>query len=190
MTNGAETQKRRTRIALARRCATHVGDQKLGGMITESMTRMGARVRGIDVVERNIDIAREHARNSALDVRYDATTVEALATSGARFDVVLNMEVVEHVPDVAAFMADCAALVRPGGVTALATLNRTPDGQLVSGARAFAELWAALPGFRLLGRAARTRTALPLLEAGYRGFLRLRPAMQRLAARMTGPPSS
>ena len=58
-------------------------------------------------------------------MRYDATTVEALAASGARYDVVLNMEVVEHVPDVATFMGDCARLVRPGGAMALATLNRT-----------------------------------------------------------------
>jgi 2-polyprenyl-6-hydroxyphenyl methylase/3-demethylubiquinone-9 3-methyltransferase len=96
-----------------------------GGILGESMARLGAHVHGIDVVERNIAIARSHAAGEGLPVRYELTTAGALADTGVRYDAVLNMEVVEHVPDVAAFMADCARLVRPRGLMSVATINRT-----------------------------------------------------------------
>lgn len=96
-----------------------------GGILSESMARLGARVHGIDVVERNIAIARSHAAGSGLEVEYEHVTVDALAGRAARYDIVLNMEVVEHVPDMTTFMSDCTRLVRPGGAMALATINRT-----------------------------------------------------------------
>lgn len=96
-----------------------------GGLLSESMARLGADVCGIDVVQKNIEIARHHARLSALPVDYETTTVSELAARGIDYDIVLNMEVVEHVPYVPAFVQDCARLVRPGGVMALATINRT-----------------------------------------------------------------
>ncbi len=95
-----------------------------GGILSESMARLGATVTGIDVVEKNIGIARAHAKVSGVDVTYRQQTASSLAAEGAAFDVVLNMEVVEHVADLDAFMADCSALVRPGGTMFVATINR------------------------------------------------------------------
>ncbi len=101
-----------------------------GGILSESMARLGAEVLGIDVVEKNIEIARIHSRESSLDVRYETIPTSALVERGDQFDVLLNMEVVEHVPDVPAFMAECAALVRPGGAMSVATINRTAKSWL------------------------------------------------------------
>ncbi|MDD3449697.1 MAG: bifunctional 2-polyprenyl-6-hydroxyphenol methylase/3-demethylubiquinol 3-O-methyltransferase UbiG [Gammaproteobacteria bacterium] len=101
-----------------------------GGILSESMARLGAAVTGIDVVEKNIRVAALHAGEGGLAVDYRLQTAEALAAEGARYDVVLNMEVVEHVADLAGFMAACCALVRPGGLMAVATLNRTPASWL------------------------------------------------------------
>jgi 2-polyprenyl-6-hydroxyphenyl methylase/3-demethylubiquinone-9 3-methyltransferase len=89
------------------------------------MARLGARVHGIDVVERNLAVARAHAAGAGLDIRYEAVTAAELLSRGAGYDVVLNMEVVEHVPQVGAFLSNCARLVRPGGAMAVATINRT-----------------------------------------------------------------
>jgi 2-polyprenyl-6-hydroxyphenyl methylase/3-demethylubiquinone-9 3-methyltransferase len=97
-----------------------------GGILAESMARLGASVTGIDIVERNVLIARRHALLSGLAIDYRATGVEPLAASGVRFDAVLNMEVVEHVTGVDPFLDACATLVRPGGAMAVATINRTP----------------------------------------------------------------
>lgn len=101
-----------------------------GGLLCEPLTRLGATVTGIDAAERNIAIARIHAEQSGLSIDYRATTSEALVAAGARFDVVLNMEVVEHVDNVPLYMKSCADLVKPGGLMFTATINRT--------ARAFA----------------------------------------------------
>lgn len=96
-----------------------------GGLIAEPLARMGASVVAIDPAERNIAIAGLHARESGVDVDYRATTAEALADSGERFDVVLAMEVVEHVADIGLFLSRAAEMVKPGGLMAAATLNRT-----------------------------------------------------------------
>lgn len=96
-----------------------------GGLLSEAVARLGATVHGIDVVERNIAIAQVHAADNGLPVRYEAMTAESLRGAGARYDVLLNMEVVEHVADLAGFMRSCAALVRPSGVMVVATINRT-----------------------------------------------------------------
>ncbi len=95
-----------------------------GGILSEPMTRLGATVVGIDPSETNIEIARLHAGQTGLEIDYRATTVEALVEAKEDFDVVLAMEVVEHVADVDAFIAASAALVRPGGLLFLATINR------------------------------------------------------------------
>jgi 2-polyprenyl-6-hydroxyphenyl methylase / 3-demethylubiquinone-9 3-methyltransferase len=96
-----------------------------GGLLCEPLARLGATVTGIDAAERNIRIASLHAEQSGLEIDYRATTSEALAATGARFDVVLNMEVVEHVDNVPLYMKSCADLVAPGGLMFTATLNRT-----------------------------------------------------------------
>jgi 2-polyprenyl-6-hydroxyphenyl methylase/3-demethylubiquinone-9 3-methyltransferase len=96
-----------------------------GGLLTEPLTRLGATVTGIDAGEKNISVAKLHAERAGLDIAYRATTSEALAAEGARFDIVLNMEVVEHVDNVPLYMKSCADLVAPGGLLFSATINRT-----------------------------------------------------------------
>jgi 2-polyprenyl-6-hydroxyphenyl methylase/3-demethylubiquinone-9 3-methyltransferase len=96
-----------------------------GGLLSEPLARLGATVTGIDAAERNIAIARLHAEQSGLEIDYRAQTAEALAATGATFDIVLNMEVIEHVDDVPLFAQSCAALVKPGGLMVVATINRT-----------------------------------------------------------------
>ena len=96
-----------------------------GGLLCEPLARLGAEVVGADASETNIEVARLHAAQSGVDVDYRAETAEALAAAGETFDVVLNMEVVEHVADVDLFMDACAQMVRPGGLMFIATINRT-----------------------------------------------------------------
>ena len=96
-----------------------------GGLLTEPLTRLGATTVGVDPAPTNIEVARLHAARSDLAIDYRATTAEALVEAGELFDVVLAMEVVEHVADVDAFIDACAALVRPNGLLFVATINRT-----------------------------------------------------------------
>ncbi len=96
-----------------------------GGLLSEPMARMGADVLGADASEKNIGIAKAHAAGRGVPVEYRAVTAEALAEAGETFDVVLNMEVVEHVSDVDFFLSTCASMVRPGGMMFVATINRT-----------------------------------------------------------------
>lgn len=96
-----------------------------GGLLCEPLARLGATVTGVDAAERNIAIARLHADKSGLKIDYRATTSEALAAAGETYDMVLNMEVVEHVDNVPLYMKSCADLVKPGGLMLTATLNRT-----------------------------------------------------------------
>jgi len=96
-----------------------------GGLLCEPMARLGAEVVGVDPSETNIEVARLHAAESRVSIDYRASTAEALADAGERFDVVLNMEVVEHVADVGLFVARCAEMVKPGGLMFVATINRT-----------------------------------------------------------------
>jgi len=97
-----------------------------GGLISEPMARMGAKVTGIDASEQNIGTAYAHASRSDIEVDYRCTTAEDVAKAGETFDIVLSLEVVEHVADVNLFLDSCAALIRDGGAITLATLNRTP----------------------------------------------------------------
>lgn len=96
-----------------------------GGLLCEPMARLGAEVVGADPSEMNIEIARTHAEQGGLTIDYRAASAEDLAEAGERFDIVLNMEVVEHVADVDLFIGACANMVRPGGLMFVATINRT-----------------------------------------------------------------
>src|SRR5690349_13287485 len=96
-----------------------------GGLLTEPMRRLGADVTGVDPSARNIGIARAHAEKSGLKITYLQCAAEDMVERRAGFDIVLAMEVVEHVANVDAFIASCTQLVRPGGLLFFATLNRT-----------------------------------------------------------------
>ncbi|WP_298421886.1 bifunctional 2-polyprenyl-6-hydroxyphenol methylase/3-demethylubiquinol 3-O-methyltransferase UbiG [Rhodoblastus sp.] len=96
-----------------------------GGLLAEPLAALGATVTGADPSQENIDAARRHAAISGRELDYRAVTAEALAASGESFDIVLAMEVLEHVADVKGFLTAAAALVRPGGLLVGATLNRT-----------------------------------------------------------------
>ncbi|WP_158807970.1 bifunctional 2-polyprenyl-6-hydroxyphenol methylase/3-demethylubiquinol 3-O-methyltransferase UbiG [Beijerinckia sp. L45] len=96
-----------------------------GGILSESLARLGASMVGIDPAPNNIAVAARHAATENLAIDYRCTTVETLAQESQKFDAVLVMEVVEHVRDVPGFLRDAASLVRPGGLIVGATLNRT-----------------------------------------------------------------
>lgn len=96
-----------------------------GGLVSEPMARLGAEVMGADATQVNISVAQAHADQQGLQIDYRATTAEALAEAGEGFDVVLALEIVEHVADPAAFIATCRELLRPGGLLIVSTLNRT-----------------------------------------------------------------
>ncbi|MGI6244263.1 MAG: bifunctional 2-polyprenyl-6-hydroxyphenol methylase/3-demethylubiquinol 3-O-methyltransferase UbiG [Pseudochelatococcus sp.] len=96
-----------------------------GGVLSEPLARLGASVTGLDPAEKNLAVARAHAAGEGLSIDYRAQTVESVAASGERFDIVLAMEVVEHVADVETFVAATCAAARPGGLLVMATLNRT-----------------------------------------------------------------
>lgn len=96
-----------------------------GGLVAEPMTRLGAEVVAIDAAAEGVEAARLHADSVGLAIDYRATTAEAVLADGERFDIVLALEVIEHVADPAEFVATCAGLVKPGGFVAFATLNRT-----------------------------------------------------------------
>ena len=95
------------------------------GILSEPLARIGARMVGADASATNIKMAEAHARKSSLDIDYREVTAEALADAGERFDVVLAMEVVEHVADMGLFVKRCAEMVKPGGLMLTATINRT-----------------------------------------------------------------
>jgi 2-polyprenyl-6-hydroxyphenyl methylase / 3-demethylubiquinone-9 3-methyltransferase len=96
-----------------------------GGILSEPLARLGASMVGADPAATNIEIARRHATEGDLAIDYRDTTAEALADAGERFDIVLAMEVVEHVTDVDLFVRRCGEMVKPGGMMVAATLNRT-----------------------------------------------------------------
>ena len=102
------------------------------GLVTEPLARMGAAVVGIDPSDENIAAAKHHGGEAGLAIDYRATTAEALVEAGKRFDVVLTLEVVEHVTDVAAFIATAGGMVKPGGLTIASTINRTRKAYLLA----------------------------------------------------------
>lgn len=96
-----------------------------GGLLSEPMTRLGAQVTGVDASGRNISVAALHAERQDLSIDYRQGTAESLADSGAQFDIVMALEIVEHVSDVDLFLRSCGRMVKPGGLLFLSTLNRT-----------------------------------------------------------------
>jgi 2-polyprenyl-6-hydroxyphenyl methylase/3-demethylubiquinone-9 3-methyltransferase len=96
-----------------------------GGLLCEPVANLGAEVVGVDPSRNNIETARTHARAQGLAIDYRCAGAEEIAEAGENFDIVLNMEVVEHVADVGVFLDACGRLVRPGGLMFMATLNRT-----------------------------------------------------------------
>jgi 2-polyprenyl-6-hydroxyphenyl methylase/3-demethylubiquinone-9 3-methyltransferase len=96
-----------------------------GGLLSEPMARLGASVVGADPSPTNIEVAKIHAAQSGLDIDYRATSAEELNAAGEKFDIILNMEVIEHVSDPAMFLRECSAMLRPGGLMFIATINRT-----------------------------------------------------------------
>ena len=103
-----------------------------GGLMTEPMKRLGAEVVGIDPSETNIEVAQDHANKMNLSIDYRTGTAEDLVNNKELFDIVLNLEVVEHVADVQVFMSQCAALVKPGGLMFISTINRTLKAYLLA----------------------------------------------------------
>ena len=97
-----------------------------GGLLCEPMARLGANIVGVDAAAGNIPVAEVHAARSGLKIDYRMGTAEDLAASGARFDVVLNMEVIEHVADPLSYLMACSALLKPGGLHICSTINRNP----------------------------------------------------------------
>ena len=98
-----------------------------GGLVCEPMARLGAQVTGVDAAEANVKTASVHAEEQGLKIDYRHGVAEQLLEAGEPpFDVVLNLEVMEHVADPHAFLVDCTRLVKPGGLMICATINRTP----------------------------------------------------------------
>lgn len=103
-----------------------------GGLLSEPMARLGATVTGVDATPRNVEVARLHAEQSGTKVTYLNCAAEDLVASGQRFDVVLAMEVIEHVADVDAFLGACGQLLKPNGLLFLATMSRTVKSYAVA----------------------------------------------------------
>jgi 2-polyprenyl-6-hydroxyphenyl methylase/3-demethylubiquinone-9 3-methyltransferase len=96
-----------------------------GGILSEPLAAMGARMTSIDPAPNNIEVARRHAEKTGLSIEYICTTAESLAAEGRNFDAVLTMEVIEHVRDPKVFLRSASSMLRPGGILVAATLNRT-----------------------------------------------------------------
>lgn len=101
-----------------------------GGLISEPMCRLGADVVAVDASEKNIKTASVHAVASGLEIDFRNNTAEALAETDEQFDIIINMEVIEHVADVDTYLVACRKLLKPGGIMLLSTINRTPKAYL------------------------------------------------------------
>jgi 2-polyprenyl-6-hydroxyphenyl methylase/3-demethylubiquinone-9 3-methyltransferase len=120
---------RRVKLASARVLDVGCG----GGLLSEELARRGANVVGVDLAEENIDVAREHAAAGGLGIDYRCVDLTRLAAEQpAGFDVVTCLEMLEHVPSPERVVADCAVLLRPGGVAFFSTINRNPKSFLLA----------------------------------------------------------
>lgn len=103
-----------------------------GGLISEPFAQMKATVKGIDASEKNIEIAKIHAKKSNIGIDYEANSSDELVKEDKQYDVVFALEIIEHVADVKSFINNCAKLTKKGGLTFIATLNRTPKSLLLA----------------------------------------------------------
>ena len=103
-----------------------------GGLMAEPMARLGAEVVGVDAAPEGVSVARLHAAQAGLEIDYRHDTAETLADAGERFDAVLDLEVIEHVPDPAAHLETAARLLTPGGILIVSTINRTARSYLAA----------------------------------------------------------
>lgn len=103
-----------------------------GGLLCEPMARLGADVVGVDAAARNIPVAEVHAAQSGLSIDYRHTTAEAMAMAGQQFDVIINMEVVEHVADPQGYLTACQQLLKSGGLHLCSTINRNPKSFIMA----------------------------------------------------------
>ncbi len=103
-----------------------------GGLLAEPMARLGATVVGADAAARNIPVAQLHAEQMGLEIDYRHCAAEDLAASGEVFDVVLAMEIIEHVSSPQGFVNTCASLLKPGGLMICSTLNRNPKSYMMA----------------------------------------------------------
>ena len=103
-----------------------------GGLLAEPMARLGAEVVGADAAARNIPVAQLHAEQSGLTIEYRHCAAEDLAAAGEQFDIVLAMEIIEHVADPQGFVRTCASLMKPNGLMLCSTLNRNPKSYMMA----------------------------------------------------------
>lgn len=103
-----------------------------GGLLSEPLTRLGATMVSVDATEKNIKVASHHAAEMELDIDYRHATAESLAEAGEQFDAIINMEVIEHVADVSAFLGTCKQLTKPDGIMLVSTLNRTTKSMILA----------------------------------------------------------
>jgi 2-polyprenyl-6-hydroxyphenyl methylase/3-demethylubiquinone-9 3-methyltransferase len=128
----------RTEFGCAPQTATPFNGLKIldigcgGGLLCEPMARLGANVVGVDAAQRNIPIAVAHAKQSNLTIDYRHGTAEEILTGDEKFDVILNMEVVEHVADPLGYIKTCEALLKDGGMMLCSTINRNTKSFLMA----------------------------------------------------------
>ena len=103
-----------------------------GGLISEPLARLGAQVTGIDASAVSVEVAKRHAQKNGVEVTYRHMLSSEVVEEGLQYDVVINAEVVEHVPDQQQLIQECASLVKPGGLLILATLNRTLKSYVIA----------------------------------------------------------
>jgi 2-polyprenyl-6-hydroxyphenyl methylase/3-demethylubiquinone-9 3-methyltransferase len=137
-----------------------------GGLLSEPMSRLGFAVLGADASEKNVKTAAVHAASSGVEIDYRVATAESLAEDGRAFDVILNMEVIEHVADLPGYLNACARLVKPGGLMFVASLNKTLKSLALAKIAAEYVLRWLPPGTHDWNRFVEPRRLQAMLEGG------------------------